>query len=71
MSGRICALMHPMSQSLQEYKEVAEPFRAVHALLGAVEGERVQMLARVGYGPETGPSPRWPLKTHIMESHLS
>ena len=58
--------MHPMSQSLQEYAEVQPMFAAVHSLLGAGEGERVQMLARVGYGPETGPTPRWPLETHIV-----
>ena len=57
--------MHPMSQSLQEYAEVAGPYRAVHKLLGATGDERVQMLARVGYGPTIGPSPRWPLDTHL------
>lgn len=57
--------MHPMSQTLQEYEEVAESYRDVHQLLGADEGERVQILARVGYGPKVGPSPRWPLKTHL------
>jgi Nitroreductase family len=58
--------MHPLSQSLQEYAEVAKINARVHQLLGAKGGERVQMLARVGYGPATGPSPRWPLRTHII-----
>ncbi|RGP42109.1 hypothetical protein BPTFM16_02420 [Altererythrobacter insulae] len=58
--------MHPMSQSLQEYDEVQPMFRRVHELLGASEDERVQMLARVGYGPATSPTPRWPLETHIV-----
>ncbi len=58
--------MHPMSQSLQEYAEVQPMFRKVHKLTGAQTGERVQMLARVGYGPETGPTPRWPLDTHLI-----
>lgn len=57
--------MHPMSQTLQEYAEVAEPYQAVHAMLGANGEERVQMLARLGYGPTIGPSPRWPLDKHI------
>lgn len=57
--------MHPMSQSLQEYAEVAGPYRDVRALLGASGEERVQMLARVGYGPTIGPSPRWPVTAHI------
>lgn len=58
--------MHPMSQSLQEYHEVQPMFARVQSLLGAKDGERVQMLARVGYGPAVGPTPRWPLETHIL-----
>lgn len=90
--------MHPMSQTLQEYQEVASHYQAVHQKLGIMAGGdesgnesggadhradhradggtdngakgtatgRVQMLARVGYGPEIGASPRWPLDTHIM-----
>jgi hypothetical protein len=59
--------MHPMSQSLQEYAEVAPMYRQVHTLLGATGTQRVQMLARVGYGPATGPTPRWPLETHLRQ----
>jgi hypothetical protein len=58
--------MHPLSQSLQEYPEVGDPFRKIHQLLGAVGEERIQMLARVGYGPVINPAPRWPLETHIV-----
>ncbi len=57
--------MHPMSQALQEYEEVAEHYRKVHQLLGAIGQRRIQMLARVGYGPAIGPSPRWPLEQHL------
>ena len=57
--------MHPMSQSLQEYRAVEPMFARVHRLLAMGPGERVQMLARVGYGPVTGPTPRWPLESHI------
>jgi hypothetical protein len=57
--------MHPLSQSLQEYAEVAGLFKNVHAVLGAKSGERVQMLARIGYGPRVEPAPRWPLETHL------
>lgn len=53
--------MHPMSQSLQEYREVSGPYRDVHRLLGATEKQRVQMLARIGIADPVGPSPRWPL----------
>ncbi|MEM7666482.1 MAG: twin-arginine translocation pathway signal protein [Pseudomonadota bacterium] len=58
--------MHPMSQSLQEYTEVQPMFERVHQVAGAKPGERIQMLARVGYGPRTGPAPRWPLDTHMV-----
>jgi hypothetical protein len=57
--------MHPMSQSLQEYAEVSKPFKAVHQLLGAKGDERVQMLARIGYGNPVDPAPRWPLEEHL------
>jgi hypothetical protein len=26
----------------------------------------VQMLARIGYGPEVGETPRWPLESRVM-----
>ncbi|WP_432201367.1 Acg family FMN-binding oxidoreductase [Erythrobacter sp. W53] len=58
--------MHPMSQSLQEYAEVQPMFAEVQALTGVMPGERLQMLARVGYGPETGPTPRWPLQSRLI-----
>lgn len=42
--------MHPNQQALQEYPEVARPYRAIHALLDAPAPRyTVQMLARVGY----------------------
>lgn len=57
--------MHPLSQSLQEYGEMARLFKRAHIILGAKGGERVQMLARIGYAPEIEPAPRWPLETHL------
>ena len=38
--------------------------RAVHERL-APDGGTVQMLARIGYGPDVPPSPRWRLETRI------
>lgn len=50
--------MQPMSQALQEYPQMA-PFKArMDALTGAAPGERLQMLARLGYAPDRPPSPR-------------
>ncbi|WP_181883685.1 Acg family FMN-binding oxidoreductase [Sphingorhabdus pulchriflava] len=58
--------MHPMSQSLQEYPEMAAQYRVIHDTLGAAAGERIQMLARIGYAEPSGPAPRWPLTKHII-----
>ncbi|NBU84104.1 MAG: twin-arginine translocation pathway signal protein [Sphingomonadaceae bacterium] len=56
--------IHPWSQSLQEYSEMEDIFREVHDLLG--QGRRLQMLFRIGYGPQIGPTPRRGLETHIV-----
>lgn len=58
--------MHPASQALQEFPEMREAHAAIHRLLADGTGERVQMLARIGYGPSVPPSPRWPLETRIV-----
>ena len=55
----------PLSQALQEFPEMAEPFQKVHERL-APGGGTVQMLSRIGYGPKVGKSPRWPLESRIM-----
>lgn len=55
----------PLSQALQEYPEMATLYRDLHARL-APKGGTVQMLARIGYGPEVAPSPRWPLEAKIL-----
>jgi hypothetical protein len=58
--------MHPLSQALQEYPEMREPYAAIHALAGASgAGQTVQMWARVGYAPAVGPSPRRRLQDFI------
>lgn len=55
----------PLSQALQEFPEMATPFRQVHERL-APDGGTVQMLSRIGYGPDVRKSPRWPLESRIM-----
>ncbi|MGI9415070.1 MAG: Acg family FMN-binding oxidoreductase, partial [Hyphomicrobiales bacterium] len=57
--------MHPISQVLQEYKEMAELYDEMDQLLQTPQGGRVQMLTRLGYGPEVPPSPRWHAATRI------
>jgi hypothetical protein len=59
--------MHPLSQALQEYPEVAEEYAAIHDLVGAARtGGTVQMWARLGYGPAAAPSPRRPAESHVI-----
>ena len=56
---------HPLSQCVQEYEEMATLYGQVHDRL-APEGGTVQMLCRIGYGPQVGPTPRWPLETRMI-----
>lgn len=54
----------PLSQALQEYPEMDALYRETHARL-APEGGTVQMLARIGYGPQVAPAPRWPIDAKV------
>lgn len=56
--------IHPWSQSLQEYKEMADLYTEVHELIG--EGQRLQMLVRVGYAKPIMATPRWPMESHLI-----
>lgn len=57
--------MHPLSQALQEYPEMAAKHAEIRDVLGVKQGEALQMLARMGYAPPAAPAPRWPLETHF------
>lgn len=59
--------LHPVSQALQEYPEMAGQYATAHALL-APEGQTVQMLGRLGYGPATPRTPRWPLEAKLIDA---
>lgn len=56
--------MHPWSQSLQEYEEMAGLYAEVHELIG--EGQRLQMLVRVGYAKPIIATPRWPMESRLI-----
>lgn len=58
--------MHPLSQALQEYPEMAEDYARVHAMFGLSGSQRLQMLARIGTAAPVGPAPRWPLAKHLI-----
>ncbi|MEM6534602.1 MAG: twin-arginine translocation pathway signal protein [Pseudomonadota bacterium] len=55
--------IHPWSQALQEYPEMSGLYREVHSLIG--DGNRLQMLVRVGYAPNVIPTPRRGLDAHL------
>lgn len=57
--------IQPLSQALQEYPEMAEPYQQVHKELSQ-DGETVQMFARLGYCAPVAKSPRWPLEAKLM-----
>ena len=57
----------PLSQALQEFPEMADLYAQAHTRL-APDGGTVQMLARIGYGPQVGPAPRWPLETRLIDA---
>ena len=51
--------VHPLSQALQEFPEVAAQRAAVHRALGfELDRFTIQMLARIGHAPPTQPAPR-------------
>ena len=59
---------HPLSQALQEFPEMADPFRDIHAALGIADLARVQGLFRLGYADAPRPSPRWPLESRLRRA---
>jgi hypothetical protein len=60
--------VHPLSQALQEYPEMAALFEEMTAVTGTTTGERLQMFARIGYGAANPPAPRWRLETRIKRT---
>lgn len=51
--------VHPVSQALQEYPEMASLYAEAHTSLQVAAPAALQILARIGYGPVVPPSPRW------------
>ncbi len=57
--------LHPLSQILQEYEEMAALYAQIHEEL-AQPNQTIQMLGRVGYGKAPTPAPRWPLEAKLI-----
>lgn len=64
MTTRLGLALHPVSQALQEFPEMAAHYKSAHGML-AEPGHTVQMLGRLGFGPTVQASPRWPLESRI------
>jgi hypothetical protein len=65
--------LNPVSQALQEFKEMAGFFKNIHASLGVatnggVQEPRVQMLGRIGYGPVVKATHRWPVESKLTKA---
>jgi hypothetical protein len=63
--------MHPLSQALQEFPEMAGPLREIHEATGAAppaddRAGRIQGVFRFGYAKFPPPAPRWPLTSRIV-----
>ncbi len=62
--------IHPISQALQEYPEMSALYEELHSKLdislNGNFGPRVQMFARVGYGPTLDKTPRWKIETRVL-----
>lgn len=57
---------HPLSQALQEFPEMAGPYKKVHDMLAGGPGRTLQMLCRLGFSVAPPPSPREPLEAVLV-----
>lgn len=60
--------LHPVSQALQEYPEMAPVFAEARRLCRVGAGDTLQMLARLGYAGPVAPTPRWPLEAKLIRA---
>ncbi|GAA0485240.1 hypothetical protein GCM10009096_29920 [Parasphingorhabdus litoris] len=58
--------MHPVSQILQEFPEMADLYDQYHDYLAVAAPARVQGFFRLGYAAAPEPSPRWPVETLLL-----
>jgi len=59
--------LHPVSQALQEYDEMRPLYTRIHKSY-AEDGHTIQMLGRLGYGPQVPPAPRWKLEAKLANA---
>lgn len=63
---KIGVCVHPLSQILQEFPEMMEPYQAVRDELGVSQNGVVHMLGRIGFTKFPPASPRWPLESKLI-----
>jgi hypothetical protein len=63
--------MAPVSQALQEFPEMAQDYKLARELVGTRGEECVQMLVRLGYGPQVAAAPRWPLEAKLLKGNTA
>ncbi|PPD15511.1 MAG: twin-arginine translocation pathway signal protein [Methylobacterium sp.] len=68
LTTRLGLGLHPVSQALQEYPEMAPLFAEARRLCRVETGETLQMLARLGYAAPVAPTPRWPLEAKLIRA---
>lgn len=59
--------LQPLSQVLQEFPEMSDTYAATHDVLSVIAPARIQGLFRLGYAKSPAPSPRWPLRTRLID----
>ncbi|MEL7107822.1 MAG: twin-arginine translocation pathway signal protein [Pseudomonadota bacterium] len=60
--------VHPLSQILQEFPEMADPYEDLRAELDVMPDGVVHMLGRVGYTQFPAASPRWPVESKLLNT---
>ncbi|MEP3224975.1 MAG: hypothetical protein ABJO01_03290 [Parasphingorhabdus sp.] len=60
--------MHPVSQILQEFPEMADLYKQFHSAVNVAEPARVQGFFRLGYAARPEPSPRWPVESILLNA---
>lgn len=60
--------VHPLSQILQEFPEMTDPYNAIRTELEVAPNGVIHMLGRVGYTKFPAASPRWPIESKLIQS---
>lgn len=65
---KIGLCVHPLSQILQEFPEMSDPYQMIRDELDVSADGVLHMLGRVGYTRFPAASPRWPVESKLISS---